>query len=481
MIHDSRFMFQGSRFRQGQLTLQILFFTAIVVVFISGFVFAALSFLKLSVRSFNKFQAFTIAEAGIEYYRWHLAHAPEDFEDGTGAAGPYTHNYYDRNGGLIGEFVLEITPPLPGSTIIKIKSTGKVEADSSIQKIIEVTMGIPSFAKYAWVIDDYVSFGQDAEVFGLIHSNGGIRFDGLAHNLVTSAQTTFNDPDHAGANEWAVHTHRFPVDPLPTTTLPLRADIFLAGRQLGLPALNFEGMTQDVLDIKDAAILSGTYFPSSTVLGYDLKFATSGIFSIYKVTALVPAPIGCSGGVAVGWGTWSIQSETFFATGTIPDNGVIFVEDNLWVSGQIDTKRVTVASGRFPALSSTWSSITVNNDLLYTNYTGSDVLSLISQNNVNVGLVSENNLRIDGALIAQNGRIGRYSYNTSSCGSNRSRAQLVFFGMLSSNQRPAFYYSTTNGYQARQYNYDANLLYAPPPSFPLTSDQYNLLSWEEVQ
>ncbi|MDQ5893346.1 MAG: hypothetical protein QG640_358, partial [Patescibacteria group bacterium] len=29
--------------------------------------------------------------------------------------------------------------------------------------------------------------------------------------------------------------------------------------------------------------------------------------------------------------------------------------------------------------------------------------------------------------------------------------------------------------------YDGNLLYAPPPSFPLTSDQYTTLSWEEIR
>jgi hypothetical protein len=32
-------------------------------------------------------QSLSIAEAGINYYRWHLAHSPQDYTDGTGGSG----------------------------------------------------------------------------------------------------------------------------------------------------------------------------------------------------------------------------------------------------------------------------------------------------------------------------------------------------------------------------------------------------------
>ncbi len=53
--------------------------------------------------------------------------------------------------------------------------------------------------------------------------------------------------------------------------------------------------------------------------------------------------------------------------------------------------------------------------------------------------------------------------------------------MIVTNQRYGFAYTgeTDTGYQIRQLNYDGNLLYGPPPSFPLTSDQYTIISWEE--
>ena len=37
----------------------------------------------------DKEQALQIAEAGINYYQWHLAHYPNDYKDGTNENGPY--------------------------------------------------------------------------------------------------------------------------------------------------------------------------------------------------------------------------------------------------------------------------------------------------------------------------------------------------------------------------------------------------------
>ena len=268
----------------------MLFLAALVVVLISGFVSLAASFLQLSVRAQNKLQAEAIAEAGIDYYRWHLSYSPEDFQDGTGHAGPYTHAYYDGNGNPIGQFVLTITPPPPGSTIVTIQSVGTVLADPSIQKVIQAKFGLASFAQYAWVLNDNVDFGSGAQVYGEIYSNAGVHFDGIAHNLVESAETTYTDPDN-NQNEWAVYTDGPPADPAPPTALPTSTSaVFLAGRTLGVPAIDFAGITATLASIKSQAQASGTYFASSTVFGYDLALATTS-YTVYKVTALVAAPM----------------------------------------------------------------------------------------------------------------------------------------------------------------------------------------------
>jgi len=256
--------------------------------------------------------------------------------------------------------------------------------------------------------------------------------------------------------------------------------VFTAGRTLGVPAVDFAGITQDLATIKGAAQASGYYAPSSSARGYDLLLATT-TFTVYKVTATTTPASRCTNDFnQSGWGTWGIASESPYATGTIPQNGDMFFEDNLWVRGHVNGVRVTIASGRFPVNPTTYSNITVNNSITYGSFNGSDTIALISQNNINVGYASDNDLVIDAAMIAQNGWIGRYYYNNN-CGSSYTRNSLTTLGMMATNLRSAFAYTPTSGFTTRTYNYDANLLYAPPPSFPLTTSGYTLISWQEVQ
>jgi hypothetical protein len=472
-------MFKKNNARSsGQIALGLLMLSAIILTLIAGFVSLAAAFLRLSVRAENRLEAFSIAESGIEYYRWHLAHAPQDFSDGTGQAGPFVHPYYDTSGRQIGQFSLSITPPPPGSTIVAVTSVGTVLADASVQKSIQVRMGIPSFAQYAWALNDNVFFGNTAKVFGTIYSNAGVHFDGTAHNLVESALTTYTDPDN-GLNEWAVYTDGPPVDNRPPTALAPQPNIFLAGRTLGVPALDFAGITQNLANIKSAAQATGFYAPSSSAFGYDLSLTTT-TFTAYKVTALNAPAVNCTNDLSqAGWGIFSIKTESVYATGTIPQNGDMFFEDNLWVRGHVSGVRATIASGHFPDVPASRTNIIVNNSITYGNLNGSDTLALIAQNNVSIGLTSDDTLTIDAAMIAQNGWIGRYYY-PAACGASHLRTQLTTFGIMATNIRSALFYGSS-GYQNRTYTYDANLIYNPPPSFPLTTNQYNLLSWQEVQ
>jgi len=164
----------------------------------------------------------------------------------------------------------------------------------------------------------------------------------------------------------------------------------------------------------------------------------------------------------------------------MPNNGIIFVEDHVWVRGQIDGERVTIASGTFPDTPASRTSIIINEDLTYTNYDGTDAIALIAQQDVSVGYDSENILDIDAALIAQNGRVGRWYYSAW-CGGSADRDTITVYGMIASNERYGFAYTDNTGYDTRNLIYDANLLYSPPPNFPLTSDQYEILTWEEIE
>ncbi|MEK7520547.1 MAG: hypothetical protein AAB560_00515, partial [Patescibacteria group bacterium] len=102
------------RSERGALAIQVLIFSGITIILLSGFVVLMDVHLKLLRHDADNAAAFAIAEAGIEYYRWHLAHAPADYQDGTGQDGPYVHDYRDKDGKVIGQFSLSITPPPVG-------------------------------------------------------------------------------------------------------------------------------------------------------------------------------------------------------------------------------------------------------------------------------------------------------------------------------------------------------------------------------
>jgi hypothetical protein len=346
-------------------------------------------------------------------------------------------------------------------------------------------MGLPSFARYSVAANADIRFGEGTQVYGQLHSNGGIRFDGTAYNLVTSAQSTYDDPDHSGPFEYGVHTHVAPVDAAPPTALSVRNDVFTAGRQFPVPAIDFTGITQDLAAMKTAAqTASGYYRGSSGAQGYEIVLKTTDRFDLYRVNSVASVSTSCrnnSASTVAGWGSWTVNTRTLLASNvSFPANGIIFIEDNLWISGQIATARLNIGAGRFPVNAATYASITTNADLLYTNYDGQDVIGLIAQNHINVGLGSDTDLRVDAAMIAQNGRVGRYHY-AQQCGGNYSRTRITSYGMIGTNQRYGWAYTDGTGYQTRVIIYDANLLYAPPPNFPITASQYDIVSWEEVK
>jgi hypothetical protein len=328
-----------------------------------------------------------------------------------------------------------------------------------------------------------------------VHSNGGIRMDGTAYNLVTSSLQCYDDPDHTvpSYTEYGVHTHLAPADPAaacastPPPPPPARPDVFVAGRETGVPPANFLGITETLRDMKDLAIEGGFYRASTSYPGYEVVFNTNDTFTLNRVDSTVPAPSGCTNSQGQSkWGTWSVASRTDLGTFPLPANGLIFLEDDVWARGQIDSARVTVVAGEFPENPSTWRSISITGDLRYTNYDGRDVIALIAQENINIGMVSEDDLRIDAALMAQNGRVGRYyyrppSYSSDRCKPYHQRDAITSFGMIGSFLRYGFAYTDGTGYQDRIITYDANLLYGPPPSFPLTADYYTPILWDEVQ
>ncbi len=475
---------------KGMLIIYTLVFGAVAICIITALAAWAAISIESGRKAFYREQSFQAAEAGIDYYRWHLAHDPLDYQDGEETPGPYVHSLKDKNGITVGQFSLEITAPSTGSTLVKIKSTGSILEDSSVLRKIESMVAKPSIAKFAFAGYAKMRFGEGTEIFGPIHSNGGIRFDGLAHNVVTSGATTYDDPDHSGGNEIGVHTHvRVPpatgIDQsyqsaeANPSSIPSRPDVFEAGRLISQPTIDFSGFTTDLAILKSSAETDGFYRDAveDGFVGYHIVLKTDNTFDFYKIDSW--APLGDCSGTSK---SWSIGTETFQDNYPLPSNGIIFIEDHTVVDGQINNARLTITAADLPAptLIEKLKKIIINNDISYTNYDGTDSIGLIGQGGVKVGMISDDDLKIDAALIAQNDNVGRFYYVGSAC-VYENRSVISLYGMIASHDRYGFAYVGGTGYITRNIAYDANILYAPPPSFPLTSDNYQILSWQEVK
>ncbi len=480
--------------QSGTLLVQVLVFATIAIVVIGALISWASVNIKASRVALYREQALQISEAGIDYYRWHLAHANNDYKDGNATStGPYVHDFFDKDGVKIGTFTLTITPPSTGSTIVTIQSDGRVLVDPTVVRKIKVRLGIPSLARFAMVTNSVLYYGAGDEVFGPIHSNTGVGFltgspNAIAHNLVTSALSTFND---GGASCAGTHFGVFscisPADPAPPAAVPNNPAVFQSGRTFPVPVVDFVGITSDLASIKTNAQASGFYRAASGGSGYKIVLKTNDTFDLYKVNSLLPAPGGCTNALSqAGWGTWSINTTggatTLLGNYAFPANGLMFFEDHIWIEGQINTARLTIGAGAFPVNPATYKNIIINNNLAYTNFNGTDAIGLIAQGNFLVGMASADSLTIDGAIIAQNGQTIRYYYNNSCKNGGNNwylRSALTTYGMFASNGQGYFYYGSS-GYQSQPATYDANFLYGPPPSFPLTGNQYTIISWQEV-
>lgn len=500
--------------QSGSMLVVVLVASGLFLTILVGAISNSIMQEKLNMMKVSSAQALHIAEAGVNYYRWVLYHHHEDYCNSEtckpgpdyGPYGPYP--YKDSAAGTItGYYELYITPPpANGSTIVNIKSIGWEASHPNIKRSIEVKCGIATWSSYSTLANATIRFGEGTEVWGPIHSNGGVRFDGLAHNVITSSEFHYDDPDHGDTvYEYGVHTHLKtggtydlnercneaapPCDPPP----PIYNDIFMAGRLSPVPVISFDLLDSYISTTYAMATTSGIVFdgasagtadPSSVPYfrgcsasgsfcdeGFHITLKNDNTFSIKGVSAVAPSCSNPSN---------SIQAEEAVAHDfDVPANGLVFVKGTAWVDGSINgtssKTRITILAFKTPFVGGT-ADININNDITYANYDGTNSIGLIAQRDVNAGQNSEDDLRIDAALIAKTGRIGRNYYGTL-C-SNHNRAILTIFGSMATNERYGFAWTDGTGYQIRNLIYDNNLTYSPPPHFP-TTGEYTFISWKE--
>ncbi len=460
--------------KPGYFLPMLLGFATIMLITVTAIMSLVINNYLVTKHQSQSNQSLSIAEAGINYYLWHLSHNNQDYCDGQactgpGPYGPYTHTYKNANGDTLGTYDITITPPGLGGTTVTVRSQGT--STTGEQRTVVATLGIPSFAQYSFVTNSEVWFGDTESTNGLVHSNKGIHYDGTANGVVSSGATTYTPTACFGGNGqvkngiWGIggpQTYwQFPV------------------LQVG-----FNQLTTDLNDLQLAANTNGVLLPTllnaqgqKTHSGYAIQFNANNTMTVGKVTASLDN--GSLGGNCVSHNRHSslMQSVVWESTPrALPNNGIIFVADNAWVWGTVSS-RITLASGRLPDTANTNTNIFLQNDINYTIKDGSVALGLISQSDLIVNSNSEADLNIDAYLLSQKGGVYRPRYI------GNVKTKISIYGGIGSNSWWTWSWvnaagTVTSGYQTTVQTYDDHLALNPPPQFP-TTGSFAILSWKE--
>ena len=461
-------MFKYLKEQTGDILVSIMALGAIAIVATGGVVMLTGQEYAFTERDNAHDQALAIAEAGIQYYRWHLAHAPDDFQDGTGGPGPYVHDYKDPLGNVIGQFSLEITPPGSGSTIVQIDSTGWTSSYPNITRKITSQFGIPSLAQYAFLHNAHIWFGGGLTVNGPVLSNGGIRQDGINNNIISSSRATYTCGSETGCS--------------PPQTMP---GVWGSGGPSELwdfpvTALDFDALNVDFSEMRTAAQSDGVYYDTSSRQGYRIIFDSNGTADVYEVRR-TRTYRGYDSGTGCTNLAQRIRNQRFLGNYSLADNPIFFFEDTIWIEGTINGHAM-IAAARFPTASYS-EDIWINGNLNYLAEDGNHSLGVMSQDDIIFIRNLPNNFEIDGALLAQSGKIFRHYYGASWCGGSTSyavRNNFDFYGSLTSNQKSYWNWGSQplSGFTTRNVTYDPNLSLQPPPYYPTQGD-YEFIFWEE--
>jgi hypothetical protein len=479
-------------------------------------------------------QAFNIAESGLNYYMWHLNHNATDYKDGGSTPttpdpslgyGPYTHNYIDTNGVNEGTYTLWIKPASSGSTIVTVRSIGKA-AGTNITRTVQAQIGSPSFASYAVASDSALWFGNTESADGPVESNQGVRMDGPSNSTVSSANATYTPSGQIGGDGnshpgvWCNLTVTTPVNcntrsksawtyPVPQIDFNQVSSALCTMKKVAFAADASTSAlaSQSTACSQTPATRTSAYIPQlstsfSLTKGYLIKLNNNDTYDLLKVNSendqLTPYT--------------NALSTTPVATGiAVPSSGVVFVEDNVWVLSNPNFHgRITIASGRLATANNT--DIVIAGPLVYSTKNGSDAIGLVAEDSVYVApyappATGAFNFEVDGALLAETGNVvfgenissgnaSIYRNNPNACtrGWTNSNQTFTFYGSVATRQTWTWTwinghcgdnaYDPVNNYyisgiENNDTQYDYNLQYAPPPSYPLTSG-YNILSWREV-
>jgi len=443
-----------------------------------GLVFAQYERQRQIHRSTESLQ---IAEAGLDWYRWYLAHNPGDVS-GPDDSMPYEKDITDPERGKVGTAKLDVS----GSSYcgqnqwVDIQSTGWSNQNTDVTRTVRARYLRPSVARYSYILNSNVWAGDDRGISGPYHSNGGIQMDADHNSTVSSAREEWEcssgpDCDNSGETKPGVfgdgsnpELWDFPV-----------------------PQVDFAGITLDLDNIRQTAKNQGTFFSGNqgnAPGGYHIIFNGDKTIDVYRVKK-VDEIWGYSNDRGWHENEHAITQEQFDDTYTLSSQcPVIFSSNKLWLEGDISNK-ITVAAAKTknPNFSA---DIVINDNIEYQKEKGAG-LTAISENSVHIPLLSPDNMTVDGIFVAQNGHFGRDHYEENYVKSSREeyvlRNKLSITGSVVSNGSVGTQWvdessgDRMSGYADRTNTFDRDQAVKPPPFTPFVTEEYELIRWQEVR
>lgn len=492
---------QGDKTRlsgeQGYIVLLVMLIL-MVVGMMSAALLTMISFnIQHVARDRSYTQSLAVAEAGLNQYLWMVA-SGESSEASDfalpGNPGPDPHRQTfaladQQDGSTKGTYTIEVTPPSGSDSRVKVTVTGTASSATEVPRTVTAHVGRPSFSEYLLLTDEQVNIGGplDRVWHGKTHSNTGILIDTAAIvDTISCARASYEYS--GGQTKPGVWSQDVPLQH--------------GSRALWkypVPPIDFNTVTSDFVRL--SALATGNHNlpyvePSQPgrAHGWYIKILPDERYQVARVLNEHESKNYGSGNNRGGYLT--IDTGTL-STRSFPDQGVIYVNDNVWVEGTGVEGRLTIASsGQLnPPGKRDATNINVVGDLTYARKDGSCVVGLVAQYNIKIpqyapkgksGSMSQMTMEIDAALVAQEGaEYVNYDSSGQHNGWGPRRGLLIMYGSVASRQTPFRRTSDLQGsndyagFRDGDNRYDSFLLHNPPPHFP-TVGTYQILDWREL-
>lgn len=475
--------FKSKSTSPGITTLLVVGFMGVFMLILSALTGYAFEQSKYGRALFSREQGIHIAEAGLEYYKWFLAHHPSALSTGSGIVSPYTYTVSDPEGGQVGSATVTATPNVQCGAVqwIDVKSKGTSNADSLYSRTLTARYMRPSVTQYSNIINSNVYAGAGRQIYGPYFSNGGIHMDSTNNSTVSSAVSSWSCTSTFGCSSTQTQSGvfgsgsgsalwKYPVSSIDFPGMALNFST-LAGYAQSY-GIYLSGTETDVAGARQGSTYSDV--SGSDQRGYHIIFNSSGTVTVYRVTGT-----SYTSGLHIDDLTYhndyyTITSESLLGTYTPPSTcSIIFSKARTWVEGTVSGKKTLIAAdpGNYNP------DIILQGNLGYASTDGSTGLTAIAETSILIPPGSPDVMSVRGVLVAQGGYFGRNHY------SSNLRTSLTINGTIVSNQRVGTQWTSggnpVSGYLSRYESYDRLQAFTPPPFTPAVSTDYGYSLWRE--